>query len=228
MSELCTIKANSHGIQLLLDENADFEELVTEVCREFAASRSFFGSADIILEVVGREMSLEDLRVIVQAIELNSDVKVKLLADTDPDHEARALKDLEDYYDRQRKERVQFLHDDVAIGTTLSYNESVVIMGDIKDGASVASTGNVIIMGDLCGSVVAGGTSDTSCFVAVAGKVESTDVIIGGVSGHITIEEGKKGLFGKKEKNHDVSCFAVYGGRLTMEPMREGILTHVS
>ena len=228
MSELVTIKANSHGIQLLLDENADFEALVTEVCKEFAASRSFFGSADIILEVVGRQLSIEDLRVIVQAIELNSDVRVKLLADNDPEHESRALYDLEDYYDRQRKERVHFINDDVAIGKTLSYNESVVIMGDVKANASVASTGNVIIMGDLAGSVVAGGTSDTGCFVAVAGRVESTDVIIGGVSGHIIIEEEKKGLFSKKEKKHDVSCFVVYGGRLTMEPMREGILTHVS
>ncbi len=228
MSELVTIKANSHGIQLLLDESSDFETLVTDVCREFANSRSFFGSADIILEVTGRELDMEDLRVIVQAIELNSDVKVKLLADSDPAHEARALKDLEDYYDRQRKERVHFVHDDVAKEQTLSYNESVVIMGDVKSNASVASTGNVIIMGNLSGSVVAGGTSDTTCFVAVAGQVESTDVIIGGVSGHIEVPEEKKGLFAKKEKNHDVSCFAVYGGKLTMEPMREGILSHVS
>ena len=228
MSELCTIKANSHGIQLLLDSKADFEELITDVCREFAGSRSFFGSADIVLEVSGRQLSMEELRVVVQAIELNSDVKVKLLADTDPEHESAALRDLEDYYDRQRKERVHFINDDVANGAALSYNESVVIMGDVKTNASVASTGNVIIMGDLMGSVVAGGTSDMSCYVAVAGSVISTDVVIGGVSGHIVIEEEPKGLFKKKEKHHDVSCFAVYNGRLTMEPMREGILTHVS
>ncbi len=228
MSELCTIKANSHGIQLLLDAEADFETLITDICREFAASRSFFGAADIILEVTGRELSIEDLRIVVQAIELNSDVKVKLLADSNPDHEKRALMDLDDFYNRQRKERVHFITSDVTNGESLSYNESVVVMGDVRSNASLCSTGNVIIMGDLMGSVIAGGTTDKDCFVAVAGKVFSTDVIIGGVSGNIELEEEPKGLFKKKEKKHDASCFAVYNGRLLMEPMREGILTHVS
>ena len=55
MSDLCTIKANSHGINLLLDADADFEELITDICRKFANNRDFFGAADIILEVTGRE-----------------------------------------------------------------------------------------------------------------------------------------------------------------------------
>ncbi len=227
MSGFCTIKANSHGINLLLDETAPFEELITDICKSFAESRSFFGSVEIILEVTGRELTMEELRVVVQAIELNSDVKVKLLSDTNPEHEKRTLMDIEAFYDKQKKERVHFVNDSVTGTTTLSYNESVVIMGDVKENASVASTGNVIIMGSLYGAVVAGGTSDKSCFVAVAGNVLSDDVTIGGVNNEVELPTEPKGLF-KKSKPKDTSVFAVYGDRLVLEPMREGILTHVS
>ena len=223
------IKANSHGINLLLDESADFEELITDICRQFAAGRDFFGAAEIILQVSGREMSMEELRVVVQAIELNSDVKVKLLSDTDKASGERTLREIEEYYDRQKKERVRFLPDSVAMGAALAFDENVVVMGDVKRGASIASTGNVIIMGDLCGSIVSGGTSDTKCFVAVAGAVESTDVIIGGIGGELELpEEPKAGLFKKKDQpRHDVSCFSVFNKRLVIEPMREGIIAEL-
>ena len=225
MSDLCTIKANSHGIKLLLDADADFEELITEVCRTFAKSRDFFGQAEIILEVTGRPMTMEELRVVVEAIELNSDVKVKLLADYDKENEKRTLLELEEYFDRKRKEKLRVIPDSVGIGAAMAFDESVVIMGDVKRGASVAATGNVIIMGDLCGSVACGGTTDTSCFVAVAGEVESTDVTVGGVSGEIEVPEPpKRSFFRRNDQPHDVSCFTVFNGRLVMEPMREGII----
>ena len=227
MSELCTIKANSHGISLLLDESADFEELITDICREFAGSRDFFGSAEIILQVLGREMSMEELRVVIQAIELNSDVKVKLLADTDPESGKRALLDIEDYFERKKKATLRVLPDSIATGAALAFDESVVVMGDVKNGASLAATGNVIIMGDLCGSVACGGTSDTSCFVAVAGEVLSTDVIVGGVRGDIAIPEEPKSFFRKKDISHDVHCFAVYNDKLIFEPMKEGIIAEL-
>ncbi len=198
MSELCTIKAGSHGISLIVDDAADFEELITDICKQFAGSRDFFGKAEIILEVTGREMSMEELRVVVQAIELNSDVKVKLLADNDEKSGQRALVDIEDYFNRKKKERLRVLPDGVGKGAALAFDESIVIMGDVKNGASVASTGNVIIMGGLYGSVAAGGTTDKTCFVAVAGEVETADVIVGGVSGHIELPGPPKGFFRKK------------------------------
>lgn len=229
MSELCTIKANSHGIQLLLDEACDFETLIKDICTQFARGRDFFGKAEIILEVTGRKLDMEELRVVVQAIELNSDVRVKLLSDTDPDSGKRALFDIEDYFSRSKKEKLRVLPDSVASGAALAFDESVVIMGDVKSGASVAAAGNVIIMGNMCGAVVAGGTTDRECFVAVAGEVESTDVIIGGVSGDIELpeEETVFGFFKKKKKTHDVTCFAVFNNQLVMEPMKEGIIGEI-
>ena len=229
MSNLCTIKASSHGIQLLLDDKVDFETLVTDICRQFAESREFFGPAEIILEVTGRTLSMEELRVITQAIELNSDVRVRLLSDSDPDSGKRALFDIEEYFTRQRKEKVHFIPDDVHQGQSLAYDMSVVVMGDIKKGASLAAAGNVIIMGDLMGSVAAGGSTDTSCYVAVAGEVLSTEVSVGGITGEFEPEEeAPRGFFRKKEKKHDVSCFVIYDKRLVKEPMREGIISHVS
>ncbi len=229
MSELCTIKANSHGIHLLLDENADFETLVTDICRQFASSRDFFGEADIILEVSGRMLSMEELRVVTQAIELNSDVKVKLLSDSDPESGKRALFDLEDYFARQRKEKIRFIPDDIPQGQTIAYDMSVVVMGDVKKEASLAAAGNIIVMGDLHGSVAAGGTTDTSCFVAVAGEVLSDSVSIGGITGEFDQKkEAPRSFFKKKEKKHDVTCFVIYDKRLVKEPMKEGIISHVS
>ena len=228
MSDLCVIKANSHGINLLLDENADFEELITEICRQFASGRDFFGAAEIILQVSGRKMSMEELRVVVQAIELNSDIKVKLISESDPEADARTLTDIKDYFEKQRKERLRILPDSIAIGAALAFDESVVVMGDVKRGASLAASGNVIIMGGLYGSVACGGTSDKSCFVAVAGNVESTDVAVGGVKGELSVpEEPRHGLFHKKDQEHDVTCFCVYGGKLVMEPMKEGIISEL-
>ena len=70
------LKSNKYGLTLQLDPVMPFADLIRKVCEKFAASASFFGETSMILETVGRELSSEEGMILIQAIELNSKIKI--------------------------------------------------------------------------------------------------------------------------------------------------------
>ena len=83
MTELSMIKSYSHGLQLILNPDYDFESVIKDVCYRFASSRDFFGRADLVLDIEGRDLTREEITAVVQAIEYNSDVRITIIADND-------------------------------------------------------------------------------------------------------------------------------------------------
>ena len=67
MAEDVMIKSYSHGILLVLNPDRPIEEVLTTICRKFAQGREFFGSADLVRSIEGRELSDEETDAVVQA-----------------------------------------------------------------------------------------------------------------------------------------------------------------
>ena len=97
-NDAVVLKSNKYGLTLQLDGTIPFEELVRKVCEKFAASSDFFGETSMILETIGREISAEEGLVLIQAIELNSKIKVILLNENNELKDTRMLGQIDRFY----------------------------------------------------------------------------------------------------------------------------------
>lgn len=69
MSQSVTIKSNKYGINLVLDPEIGFDELLKDVVEKFKASSTFFKNAKLALSFEGRKLSEEEEQQIISAIE---------------------------------------------------------------------------------------------------------------------------------------------------------------
>ena len=79
MKDSLVIKSSPYGLTLYLNREIPFEDLVREVCIKFAGAKTFFGSATLALSFEGRELTTEEAAVLVEAVELNSDLRISMV-----------------------------------------------------------------------------------------------------------------------------------------------------
>lgn len=82
MKDSLVIMSSPYGLTLYLNREIPFEDLVREVCIKFAGAKTFFGSATLALSFEGRELTTEEAAVLVEAVELNSDLRISMVLKT--------------------------------------------------------------------------------------------------------------------------------------------------
>ncbi len=221
MKESVIIKSNTHSLSLHLDPDIPFEDLVRDICAKFAASRTFFGESEFVLETVGREVNPEEAAVIVEAIELNSDITVTLIQENNELRDVRTLGKVDKFYTDNSLDNAKIVKRSITGEEQILSDSSIIILGDVKSHAVVKARGNVIVMGQLDGTVIAGAPDNSGCFI-VANNLNSTRLSIGGVIGAPYISE----KWSKRRGRDYAEAFAVttYGGRLIAEPLSSGLL----
>ena len=222
MTESCTIKSNSHGITLILNSEVTFETLVTDMCKKFLDAKEFFGAAELILTIEGRELTPQEVAVVVEAIELNSDIKVKLIHENNRLKDIRMQGQIERFYYDNIYENAHIVMDSVKSNENLVTDQSVIILGDVKDGGSVQAKGNVIVFGELLGSVHAGYPDENSCYI-IAGAYDGREVSIGTYSGQCEVPKVKHSFFHREYSHTDALAIVVYDDELTCEAVNRGI-----
>ncbi|MDO4512556.1 MAG: septum site-determining protein MinC [Lachnospiraceae bacterium] len=160
MNHLVIIKSFSKGISLILDKDADFEDLLREVVTRFMESSDFFKDARIALSFEGRLLSTEEEERIIDAIEQNSRVKVVCILDKDETSNKiyiKALEQLDPHVSPDAShEECQIHFGSLSNGETLESNKSLLILGDVSEGALVVSDRSVFVLGTLEGEVFCG------------------------------------------------------------------------
>ena len=182
------LKSNKYGLSLQLDATIPFEELVREICKKFAQSADFFGECQMILETMGRELSTEEGLVIIQAIELNSKIKVILLNENNELKDTRMLDQIDRFYTDEIFENAKIIRGSIYKDDIVTSDSSVIVLGDVKSKATIQAKGNIIVMGSLLGTAYAGFPDNTGCYI-VAGQLNSHNIHIGTVSGDVTVQE---------------------------------------
>ena len=66
MSQSVMIKSNKYGINLVLDPNIPFVELLKDVIEKFKASEKFFKNAELAISFEGRKLSEEEENRIIE------------------------------------------------------------------------------------------------------------------------------------------------------------------
>ena len=165
MKNSCIIKSNPLGITLFLNAEISFEILVKDVCKKFLQSRDFFGKTDLVVRFTGRILSMEEEAVLVEAIELNSDIHIRFIQDKDSLDEKRLQKDIAQYEKKKRLNESQYYFKSVSPHEKLNAKKGLIITGDVKEDACVSADGNVLVMGTIFGTVKAGQKGDLSCVI---------------------------------------------------------------
>ena len=218
------LKSNKYGLSLQLDATIPFEELVREICKKFAQSADFFGECQMILETMGRELSTEEGLVIIQAIELNSKIKVILLNENNELKDTRMLDQIDRFYTDEIFENAKIIRGSIYKDDIVTSDSSVIVLGDVKSKATIQAKGNIIVMGSLLGTAYAGFPDNTGCYI-VAGQLNSHNIHIGTVSGDVTVQE-KWSLRVHKREEEPVGI-SVWNRELLAEPLSSGLLKRI-
>ena len=218
------LKSNKYGLTLQLDGTIPFEDLVRKVCEKFASSADFFGETSMILETIGRELSNEEGMVLIQAIELNSKIKVILLNENNELKDTRMMGQIDRFYKDDIFENAKIIRGSVIKEEIVESDSSLVILGDVKSKASVKAKGNIIVFGSLEGKAHAGYPDNTGCYI-VAGDLSSKNLQIGTVTGEIKLQE--KWSLRVRKKATEPMGITVWNKELLAEPLSSGLLKRI-
>ena len=218
------LKSNKYGLTLQLDATLPFEDLIRKVCEKFAASADFFGEASMILETVGRDLSSEEGLILIQAIELNSKIKIILLNENNELKDTRMLGQIDKFYKEDIFENAKIIRGSVTKEQIIESDSSIIILGDVKSKATVKAKGNIIVMGELNGMAYAGYPDNSGCYI-VAGELNSSNIQIGAINGAIRLQEKWSLRVHKKEK--EPIGITVWNRELLAEPLSSGLLRRI-
>lgn len=171
------IKGNSYGIIVVMNPDIDFDDLKEQIREKFRESSSFFKNAKMAISFEGRLLTNEEQRDILDIIEKNTDMHIVCVIDNDPKKEEFFKKTVEQKLMELENNTGQFYKGILRSGTSLEFENSVVIIGDVNNGARVVSKGNIIVLGSLKGNAFAGATGNTNSFV-VALDMKPTQIRI--------------------------------------------------
>lgn len=161
------IKSFQHGISLILDEQAAFDELLSEIAYKFKESSHFFKDAKMILSLEGRTLSAMEETQVIQTIEENSEITIICLIGHDEETNQKIFKALKQYENLtdENQNNGQFYRGTLKDGQVLETESSIIVLGDVNPGSNIISTKDIIIIGGLYGNAYAGGNGEDGHFV---------------------------------------------------------------
>lgn len=213
------IKGNKYGIIVVLNPDISFDELKTQVAEKFRESSKFFENAKMAISFEGRTLSNEEQRDILDIIGQNTDMKIVCVIDNDPEKEELFKKTLEQKLMELENNTGQFYKGILRSGTSLEFETSVVIIGDVNHGARVVSKGNIIILGSLKGNAFAGACGNTNSFV-IALDMKPTQIRIADVIARAPDKP-------VKDADKEPKIAFLEDGNIYIEPLSKSVLNDI-
>jgi len=219
MNNSVIIKGNKYGIVVVLNPDLTFDELKQQIKQKFQESSKFFENAKMAISFEGRKLTTDEQREILDIIHENTDMHIICVIENDPEVEKRFQKPLEQKLMELSNNTGQFYKGILRSGTSLEFETSVVIIGDVNHGARVVSKGNIIVLGSLKGTAYAGACGNTNSF-AVALNMEPTQIRIADV---IARSPDKP----VKDEVKEAKIAFLEDGNIYIEPLTKNILQDI-
>lgn len=228
MSQTVILKSNKYGINLILDEEVGFEQLLSDIIAKFEEAESFFKNAKMALSFEGRALTEEEQYRIVEAISEHSSLSILCIIDNDELREQMVRGILEAQEEETALRSGQFYKGTLRSGQLLECETSVVILGDVNPGAKVISRGNIVVLGALKGNAYAGASGSDTAFVAAL-EMDPVQIKIGDVIGRSA--DRAMWVANKKKKKAepvvDPQVAMVKDGNIYIEPITRGLLNNL-
>lgn len=203
MSQAVIIKSSKNGINLVLDKELPYTDLLDEIVKKFKESEKFFANSAFAISFDGRELSDEQKNQIVDAIMSETKVKILCIMENDEIRDAIIKQKLEEMQHASQKDdspkgKGCFYYGSLSLGEHMETDESIVIIGDVPPGAVVVSKGDIVILGSLRGSAFAGMDGKADAFIAALDFLPEQYNIAGIYGGPLAKEKGI--IFPKRNK----------------------------
>lgn len=179
MKNSFVIKSFPNGINLILNAEVPFEQLLQDIAEKFASSKSFFGSASVALSLEGRNLSQEEEVQIINTINANSDLSIICIVGKDDVVNGNFIKALQTLQSKLPSgEYARFYCGSLKDNDVVEMEDSILVMGDVNPGCVVTSDKNIIVLGGLYGEAHAGRENGEQAYV-IALEMEPTNLFIG-------------------------------------------------
>lgn len=221
MKESVVIKSYQNGINLILDADAPFEELLDEIGYKFHESGKFFGNSRMALSMDGRLLTEAEEMQILEKIRENCDLNIICLMGKDEETNQNYLRAIQEVETQQRntENEGQFYKGTLKNHQILETESSIVVLGDIYPGSAIISSRNIIVLGGLYGEAYAGAGGESGHYV-VALEMEPERIKIG----DFKYRAGEKGnKWSIKPKVRPKIAF-VRNERIVIEPLTKELL----
>ena len=232
MSTPVVLKSNRYGINLILDGEMDFEELLDCISKRFRESAGFFKDARMAVSFEGRRLTQEEEFRIVEAITGNSSIDIICILDNDILREEMVRQKIEQFEEEQSGRTGEFYKGTLRSGQVLDCESSIVILGDINPGAKIISKGNIVVLGALKGNAYAGASGNDQAFVAAL-DMDPIQIRIGDVIARSADKTASdRALLGKKRGKKkpeaaEPQVAVVKDGNIYIEPITKGLLNSI-
>lgn len=214
MSELVTIKSSHSGIELRLNAELPFPDLLKAVEEKFRQSADFFKNAKMAVSFSGRTLSISEEEQLIQVITQTTNLEIICIIDHDERKELIYKRAVTQCLSEREKSDGQFYRRTLKRRQLLESESSIVILGDVEFGAKVVAKGNIIILGTLYGSVHAGAAGDRNAFI-IALSMQPQRLVIGDI-------EAKRQLIYQDSLSINGPQIAVVDGkRIYLDPLIE-------
>lgn len=190
---MVVIKSYPSGISLHIDDEKQFDLVLEEVGMKFEESRRFFKNASVAVSVEGRELSIDEEKLLIQAIEEHSDVHVMCLVGKNEETNKKFVKAIRRIETLQEECNGRFHKGNVLSGHVIESDGNLVIFGNVHKGGTVAAGKNIIVLGELNGEAIAGLSDDFAFITAVRMNPELCRI------GSLNYKPGKNGIFDKRK-----------------------------
>ncbi len=160
---LVVFKGTPEGITVVLDSEAQFEEIVESFKVKLEQSKQFFKGSKISVRFKGRPLTKFQQDELVQLLANQNVLNISFIHQFEEEEE-QCSKDslwIKEQLQTTGGSLTHFHFGIVRSGTHIDYTGNVVVLGDVNPGGLITAGGNVIVLGSLKGKVHAG--LDDSC-----------------------------------------------------------------
>lgn len=197
------IKANAHGIIVVLNDSIAFETLIASVRQKFMKSVAHFKErGNVYVSFQGRKLSGAETDCLLHVMNHIPGIDVCFLKKQELAHGSECALMIPpqtvsrkiysgDKVAVQTGTRNLFYQGQLRSGQILEVKKSIIILGDVWQGAKIISGGNIIIIGNLYGTAVAGRDGHPKRFV-LAQNMQPVHIQIGNVKREFSQRNQKK------------------------------------
>ena len=231
MAQPVVIKSNKYGINLILDPDIPFEELLVHILDKFRGSEKFFQSAQVAISFGGRTLSEEEEYRIIDTLSQNTSIHIICIIDTDEEHEQYTRQKVEHYLAEQSlaaesENTGRFYKGTLRSGQEFECDTSIVVIGDVNPGAKIVSAGNIVVLGALKGTAYAGAYGNAQCFV-VALDMNPVQIKIADVIGRSEDKGILASIRERKKTMAEPQIATVSNGHILIEPITKNTFNNL-
>lgn len=160
-------KGTKNGINILLQQNISFSELKTLFEKKVIESAKFFENVKTSIAFQGRTLSQEEEKELLEILSEHTTMTITFIRDAQKEDKSQKIpegvtlpEDMEQYY------ITKYHKGSIRSGQCLTFDGSVVVIGDVNPGGEIKASGNIIILGQLKGIAHAGCNGMANAFVS--------------------------------------------------------------